>query len=587
LSPESQDLVVKDVTDRGSTIVYLVEVATAKQTPVAWCARDTSAPKFLPNASAIYFQSSELSESNLYIVDLVSPEVKFVEDDLDSALNPLKKPDTKPKLPAVTIQTKGIAERMRQLSTAPTFVSQATPDSKSILAFAGGAWVSINVATGASSPIASLASGFAPIQFDKNGSKLYTIGVGGTMGSVNLATMSTAPIPFSASYSLNLRKDEEALFKEIWWAMDRFYYAPDMNNRNWPGIRDKYAAIVPFANDHDDFYAMMGEMMEELNSSHLGATAPDSAPAAGAETTGLLGVDWNPARLALGEYVVSSVLRGSPAAHPQMELRVGDVVRSVNGVTPSATNPMAKLLTGSTGKRVVLQVSRGGKEVTVTIKPTSMAARTALNYDDWVLSNREFVDKISGGKIGYHHYAAMNDASQNKFLREVRTQGVGKVGFIIDVRYNGGGSTAHKALGVLIKTPWLIRTRRDAPDAKLSENLYRGDTLELPSTLLINQYSFSNAEIFAEGFKRLKVGPVIGERTAGGVIGTSAYSLWDGGSIRMPASGAYTITMENLERNGRKPDLPVIWDPNAYLNGRDVVLETAVKELLKKAKQNP
>ena len=119
---------------------------------------------------------------------------------------------------------------------------------------------------------------------------------------------------------------------------------------------------------------------------------------------------------------------------------------------------------------------------------------------------------------------------------------------------------------------------------KISENIYRGDSLELPSALMTNQYSFSNAEIFSEGFRRLKIGPVVGERTAGGVIGTGAYGLWDGGLIRMPAFGAYTVDNENLEGNGRRPDVTVLWDQNAYLQGHDVQLEAAVRELMKKIK---
>jgi C-terminal processing protease CtpA/Prc len=137
---------------------------------------------------------------------------------------------------------------------------------------------------------------------------------------------------------------------------------------------------------------------------------------------------------------------------------------------------------------------------------------------------------------------------------------------------------------VLIKRPWLIRVRRDAPTTKISENIYRGDSLELPSALMTNQYSFSNAEIFSEGFQRLKIGPVVGERTAGGVIGTSALGLWDGGSIRMPAFGAFTLDGENLERNGRKPTFNVLWDPNVYLRGSDAQLEATVRELMKRTK---
>lgn len=206
-------------------------------------------------------------------------------------------------------------------------------------------------------------------------------------------------------------------------------------------------------------------------------------------------------------------------------------------------------------------------------------------YDDWVLGNRAMVDKLSNGKLGYIHIQAMDVPSLDVFLREIQTELNGKDGVLLDVRYNGGGFTSHIILNTMLKFPWLIRTNRDSPEFKFSENNYRGNALELPAACLTNQYSFSNAEIFSEGFRTMKLGPIVGEPTGGGVIGTGAYSLWDGGSIRMPASGAYAVNGENLEAKGRLPDIDVRWDPNIAMEGRDPQLEAAVKALLGRLKK--
>ncbi|MBL8086850.1 MAG: PD40 domain-containing protein [Chthonomonas sp.] len=581
-SPDSKYIAIGLETDRLGTNAHLIDVATGASRIVAQLARSMTPPKFLPNGRSIFFTANEYENLDLYVVDLVQEDLKFTEEDLLSLEEP-KKEEPKEK-PAVTVKIdmNGILERLRRLTTQGAASAIASPDSKSIWVSAGGAWTNISLATGQAVPNPAMPPTVGNPTFDKSGRLLFVSG-----GRLLAAGPGAPPVPinFRADLRVDQREEELALFDEIWFMMDRFYYNPAMNNRNWPGIKAKYAKVVPFTTSRTDFYALMGEMMEELDSSHLGATAPDETVRGESDQTGLLGVEWDWNALdARGEYIVASVLPLSPAAHPQSTLMPGDRIVKVNGQSPAPTNPIAKILNGQANKRVTLDIVRDGAPLTLLIKPTVFGAATPLAQAQWVRNNRLLVDKLSNGKLGYVYYASMSQPVQDNFLREIRTQTQGKEGLIIDVRYNGGGSTAQQALGILIKTPWLVRTRRDAPELKMSENIYRGDSLELPSALMINQYSFSNAEIFAEGFRRLKIGPVVGERTGGGVIGTSAAELWDGGSIRMPAWGAYTIDGENLERNGRRADINVLWDPNAALEGRDVQLEAAVRALLKKTK---
>jgi tricorn protease len=220
--------------------------------------------------------------------------------------------------------------------------------------------------------------------------------------------------------------------------------------------------------------------------------------------------------------------------------------------------------------------------VRVEILPSTRGGLDNLVYENWVRQNREYVERVSNGKLTYLHIQGMNEPSLQRFLREIRTLTPDREGVIIDVRFNGGGSTAHQILSVLSKEPWLIRTTPGEFGYRVSENIWRGDSLELPTALLINENSFSNAEIFAEGFRRMRLGPIIGEATAGGVIGTSSYQLWDGGSIRMPRIGAYAIDGENLERNGRRPDIRVPFDPNAAARGEDPQLDRAIAEMMKR-----
>lgn len=579
-SPDSKWLAIDELTDRGSNIV-LRNIETGKAVTVAMTARGISAePRFLPNGRGIFFNGDESGDGpDLFVVDLVPQDVTFTESDLEGIDEPRKAtPEVK-----VEIYEPGLMDRMRRLtSTGQAGDAICSPDSRTLYFSSEGQFSSISVAGGAATPLSAITGGVGAPSFGVGGTKMYFVSQG-RLTAWTVGSPAASPVPFSARATVDLKAEEKAIFDEIWWAMDRFYYNETMNDKGWPKIKAKFAQIVPHAFDRTDFYALMGEMMEELDSSHLGATAPASDPGIN-ETTGFLGVDWDWKTLAdSGQFVVAEVLDGGPANHPMMKLEKGDRLVSVNGEKPGPGKPLAKLLTDTTGRKVMLGIQRGGKDLQIAFRPGSLGSRSGLNYDNYVKWCRTEVERLSGGKLTYLHIEGMNAPSLELFLRQIRTLTQGKKGVVIDVRFNGGGSTAHQILGVLIKTPWLIRTRRGY-DMKVSENIFRGDSLEMPSALLINGASFSNAEIFAEGFRKLKVGPIIGVPTAGGVIGTGGFGLWDGGFIRMPSFGAYAVDGENLELNGRKPDIHVPFDLNAWQSGRDLQLERAVAELMKRIK---
>lgn len=579
-SPDSKYIATTYIEGRR-TDVALVDAKTGKKTVIAKMVDrpqrgDVSVPQFLPNGRGVFFTSPEFDESDLFIVDLVPADLTFSEDDLDK----IDTPPSKDK-PAVEVKVyePNLSQRLRRLTTKGCGVAVAGADGRSIYATTDAGLQSISVATGAATTILPAAA-ISDLQFT-NG-KLYAINNGqiATLAQGGPAA-ALAPVSFNAQYTIDGKEEEKALFDEIWWAMGQLYYDPGMNKKDWNGMREKYGKIVPYAYDRSDFYRMMGEMMEELDSSHLGSTAPPADfPGTNTEATAFLGIDLDPASLNAGTCVVGRVVPNSPADHPMSQLKVGDRIIEVDGekIGPA---PLAALLNKKALKKVNLTIERDGQRMNVTIKPGSNALRTALEYQAWVDGERARVEKLSNGRLGYLHIQAMDKRSLDQFLREIRTEGEGKKGMIIDVRFNGGGSTAVDVLGVLIKTPWLVRTTRGEFGVKLSENIYRGDALELPTALMANSFSFSNAEVIAEGFRKLKLGPIVGERTPGYVIGTGAFALWDGGMIRMPAIGAYATNMSNLENDGRRPDHTVWFDPNAWTDGRDLQIERAVTELLK------
>ena len=583
-SPDSKYLATTFIEGRR-TNVALVDLKTGKHTVVARMVDrpqkgDVSVPQFTSNGRGLFFTSPEFDEPDLFIVDLVPADLTFTEDDLDKLDNPPTK--EKPTV-EVKVYEPNLAQRLRRLTTKGCGATAPGPDGKSIYAVTDAGLQVINAERGTATTVipAGPTTVIQDIQFT-NG-KLYIIN-NSTLSSLVAGALAPSPISFNAQYSIDVKAEEMALFNEIWWAMGNLYYDPSMNHKDWGAMREKYAKIVPYAYDRSDFYRMMGEMMEELDSSHLGSNAPlTDFPGTNTESTAFLGIDLDPVALNSNSWVVARVVPNSPADHPMSQLKAGDKIVEVDGEKVGPT-PLSALLNKKALKRVNLTIERDGARTNVVIKPGSNALRTPLEYQAWIDNERKMVDKLSGGRLGYLHIAAMDKPSLDKFLREIRTEGEGKKGMIIDVRFNGGGSTAVDVLGVLIKTPWMIRTTRGEFGLKLSENIYRGDALELPTALMANTFSFSNAEVITEGFRKLKLGPIVGERTPGYVIGTGAFSLWDGGSIRMPAIGAYATEMTKTENNGRRMDHTVWFDPNAWTVGRDLQIERAVTELLKTIK---
>lgn len=521
------------------------------------------------------FDEARRSTSAMYVVDLVPQPVRFSEDDLDKVGEAAEKKEASPV--SVTVEWEGLGTRRRKI---PADVSGywPAPTGNEVYANVAGQLSVVNLATGASRPVAGVTGAASAVVFAAG--RVYVSQRGAI--SIVAPNGTATPVRYEATARVNKREEEMALFDEAWWALDRFFYDPAMHGKSWSAIREEFASIVPHATSREDFYSLMGEMVERLDSSHQGATSSEMFRPEVSEQTAWFGVEWDWVAVSTGRWVVGSVYAGTPASHPESRLLPGDEVVSINGEKLGGSRTMAEKLRGQSARKVTLGVLRGGKDETVTIRPISQGAVGPTVYNEFVRWNRAKVAELSRGRLGYIHIEGMDAPSLDVFLREIATELEGKEGLIVDVRYNGGGFTSHIILNIMREEPWLLRTSRANPGISVSENIFRGNALEMPAVCLTNEYSFSNAEIFSEGFRRMKIGPVVGERTAGGVIGTGAYGLWDGGSIRMPGSGAYAVDGENLEGNGRRPDIDIPWDPVAWAAGRDTQLERAVQELMRR-----
>src|SRR5205814_2760319 len=209
----------------------------------------------------------------------------------------------------------------------------------------------------------------------------------------------------------------------------------------------------------------------------------------------------------------------------------------------------------------------------VAITPVSATVFGDLQYARWVDDRRDIVTKLSSGEIGYLHSRAMDAPSLRQFQLDLAANRTEKA-LVIDQRFNGGGGIDQELLGILAGRQYQYTLGRDAGIQQPRPQNFYG-----PMVVMQNERSASDAEMFPAGFKALGLGKVVGVPTMGAVIGTGAYTLLDGSTIRTPASGVWTVTSQNMENYGVPPDVLVDNTPADFFKGRDAQVEKAVEVL--------
>jgi tricorn protease len=357
------------------------------------------------------------------------------------------------------------------------------------------------------------------------------------------------------------------------------YYDDKLHGSDWNRVRDAYRPILEDITYKEDFNALFGLVLGELNSSHVGIFG---VPNREGPVTPSLGIALDDSYAGPGVKVATVVPKGS-ADKERSRLKPGDLLLTVDGEAVKTTEQFYRLLADKAAKPVVLTVNTEPKVEgahTVRIRPITTAAYKQLDYDRWVSEREKMTGQLSGNKLGYIHMNAMNATTLENFKRLVYGDMQAKDGLVIDVRFNGGDSTADEILEVLETKVFGYRTLRNDTDRTTSPLL----AWNKPTIVLINELSYSNAEVFPWGFKELHLGKVVGVPTNGSVIGTGATTLIDGTTLRIPSTGAFTLTGIDQERNGCPPDIYVENTPEDFARNHDRQLETAVQELLRQTK---
>jgi tricorn protease len=379
---------------------------------------------------------------------------------------------------------------------------------------------------------------------------------------------------------VNPRAEWRQIFNDAFRFERDFFYDPNMHGVDWTALRARYGELMEDAVTRWDVDFVLGEFIGELNASHTYHGGGDSEEAP-QRSVGMLGVDWE---LANGAYRVKEIVRGgpwdsgvrSPLDEPGVNVKAGEYVLAVNGVAMDPkTDPWAAFQ-GLGGKTVLLTVGAspsraGAREVVVKC----LSSETELRFRAWIEARRQIVDKATGGKIGYIYVQSTGIDAQNDLMRQFMAQWK-KTGLIIDERWNSGGQIPDRFVELLnrpIVAYWAVR---DGSSQQWPPVAHRG-----PQVMLINGWSGSGGDAFPTYFRQAGLGPLIGTRTWGGLIGISGTpSLTDGGGVTVPTFRMFDPKGQWFaEGHGVEPDIAVDDDPSQLAKGTDPQLQRAIREV--------
>ncbi len=537
-----------------------------------------------------------------------SDEEKVAEEKKDDAAKPAEgekkpemaaamKPGDKKEAPKVTIDFDNLDQRILALPIpARNFVGLASGKANNLFIIE---FPNLPGSTGAV---------LHKYDLDKRKFDKVTEGIGGFVLSANGEKMlySQGPNWFIASTMQPLKPGEgrirtdemevavdpraewNQMYRETWRIERDFFYDPNHHGLDLKATEKKYEPYLNALGHRADLNYLFQEMLGELTIGHLYVQGGD-VPNPNRVPVGLLGADYTTEN---GRYRFAKVYNGenwnpqlrAPLTQPGVDVKAGEYLLAVNGRNLTASDNLYNFFEATANKQTVLRVGAnpdGSNSREVTVVP--VANEGGLRNLAWIEGNRRKVDEMSGGKLAYVWLPDTAQGGYRNFNRYFFAQ-IHKDGAVIDERFNGGGHAADYIVDYLKKplnSYWAVR---DGDDFRQPFGTMAG-----PKVMMVNEYAGSGGDYLPWLFRRAGVGPLIGKRTWGGLVGIGGYpSLIDGGSVTAPHFAFYSPEGKwEIENHGTEPDIEVDLDPKAWRQGRDTQLEKAVEVALDLIKKNP
>lgn len=633
-SPDSKWIAFPVVDRRSFTNVHVVAAAGGEARPVSFLANGQMGKiVWSPDGKFILFDTSQRTEdSRIVRIDLLPHVPKYREDSFRDLFNPeapkTETPDapatptppaTTPSAPARSNRAAPPAPSAASGATASSATGARTPRLNVSIVFDGirERATLLPLGLNADGPVISNDGKTLVFRASERGQEslyswsldelateppvaqqisstpkpkpdFYLTGDGKTLFYLDGGAVVTTPlespraktIGIQAQMDVDFALEKQVVFDQTWSTLNRNFFDPKFNGQDWTALRARFQPYVAGARTGDELRRTLNLMIGELNASHSGMGAPrGSVPT---DRIGDLGLRFDREAYEAGRgLIVREVVNLGPAFIAG-SIKVGDRIVSVNGQAIEATTNLDALMQNQVGDRVVLGFTNATGRHDAIVRPVGAGTASGLAYRQWVASRRAYVERASGGRLGYVHMIDMSADSLNQLYLDLDSQNQGKDGIVIDIRNNNGGFVNGYALDVFSRRNFLHMTPRDLFTLPSRQALGQR-ALDKPTVLVTNESSLSDAEDFTEGYRTLGLGKVVGQPTAGWIIFTGSERLIDGSTVRLPGSRIQGSAGDDMEMHPRAVDQAVERPLGETLAGQDAQLDAAIAQLLKPA----
>ena len=640
-SPDSRWLAYSAPVKNQTQVLYVYSTAAEKITPVTSDRYDSFSPAWSPDGKWLYFLSNRTfstlvsspwgarqpepffdRQTKMYEIALRRGERSpfQVEDELHAAVKDEKKPDEKtgdenkpetkksdaPVAAKVDIDLEGLQQRLLEVPVPAGNYSDLSTDGKRLY------YLTVDNTADRKRTLKTMAidnkRGTAPEVFlddvasyelsldrkkvmVKKGADYYVVDAAAKAPAAAELAKAQALLK-DWTFDLDPRDEWRQMFVDAWRLERDYFYDRGMHGLDWPKVRDRFLPLVDRITERAELSDILSQMVGELSALHIFVRGGDLRRGDDQVQPASLGATFARDEEA-GGFRVVHVYRSdpdnpaglSPLARQGVEVGEGDVVESVNGVPALSAPDIASLLRNEADRQVLLHVKPKDRSASrdVVVVPTTIARENALRYEEWEYTRRLQVEQASQSAIGYVHLRAMGAADMAQWAREFYPV-FDRDGLIIDVRHNNGGNIDSWILEKLLRRAWFYWQPRVGNPTWNMQYAFRGHLV-----VLVDENTASDGEAFAEGFRRLGLGKVIGARTWGGEIWLSSSNvLVDRGIATAAETGVFGPEGHWLiEGHGVDPDIVVDNPPPATFEGRDAQLEAAIAYLKDEIRKHP
>jgi tricorn protease len=587
----------------GFSSINLYEIASKRKIKVSSGISNDFGSTFSPDGKYLGFlsrrnlaPSEDAMQNQLNLQNTVKPYLLTLRRETPSPFGPKEaeegeEPKKEESKDAFAIDLDGLYQRFIELPVPPSDYSSLMFAGDRVLLSEPGAIRFINLTDQKQGVVAS---GDGNVELSRDGKKLL-IANGADLRVVDASGQNQSTDTGKVSFGgLQLRIEPKSEWQEMFWDAWRqirdYFYVENMHGVDWKAVGQQYAAMLPSVRSRDELSQLLRWMLAETGTSHTAVVGGDVRSLVKPAAPAFLGADLVEDR---GYLKIKTIFRGgdflaserSPLAGPGVDVKEGEYLVEVAGKPVRSAPDWQEALLGRAGQVVAIKVNSNPTLTgarTVRVKP--VASELRMRYLQWVEDRRAYVDRATGGKVGYLHVRSMSEADMGDFIRQYYAQR-NKDALVVDVRFNTGGWISDSLLRVLKqRVIGFFNERNGALPFTRQTDYFAG-----PMVCLVNEFNISNGEEFPFGWRALKLGPIVGKRTRGGEIGSDpGWSLSDGGLVYVPNYGMYTEKDGwVIEGPGVAPDIEIDNDPNLYARGKDPQLDKGIELMLESLRKNP